>query len=54
MSSFLQELAFLPDSINSNLRMVIYFMTVIHMLALSCWICAFIPSLFKSEDSFEK
>jgi len=54
MSGILKDYEFLPESINPTLRIVIYCAIIFHLLIFICWMMAFIPSLFKSEDTFEK
>jgi hypothetical protein len=44
---------FLPDGIDPNLKIVIYFLILVHLIAFSIWIFLFTRSLGKKTDSFD-
>ena len=49
-----QAFAFLPDSLNPNIRMAIYVLVILHIVAFSCWFFAALPSMVKNESQFDK
>lgn len=44
---------FLPSGIDPNLKIVIYVLIVVHLLAFGIWIALFARSLGKKTDSFD-
>lgn len=45
---------FLPDTLNKNLKIGLYVLICVHLLAFSLWMIATCPSLFKKSDSFNR
>jgi hypothetical protein len=50
---FLADLDFLPTSINSKLRILIYIITLVHVLAVLIWILLLAKNSKKKSNTFE-
>jgi starvation-inducible outer membrane lipoprotein len=50
----IESFAFLPETLHPNLRVAVYILILLHVLALSCWLCVSIPDILKKEESFDK
>jgi len=44
---------FLPESINPWIRISVYILIVIHLLAFIIYLIILVPSLFKKKETFE-
>lgn len=50
---YLADLDFLPESINHKLRIVIYLITLIHVVAVLIWILLLCKNSGKKANTFE-
>jgi hypothetical protein len=51
--NFLSEFDFLPTTLNPKLKFGIYALIILHIIAVTIWALATLPSLFKKNETFE-